>query len=99
LVVSTIGAAFAGLERKVHANLLSDLQQNVLALHCLESFGLGANRVRSRKEVGSVVFPGVACDQSAGNASLHILDGDRGAGNDAAALVRNRSRDAAKIAL
>jgi hypothetical protein len=68
----------AGLQGEVDANLLADLQHHVLALHTLEAFELGANRVSTRKQVGSEVGSGIIGGQRPRDASLDVRDSDRG---------------------
>ena len=90
---------FAGLECQVHARLLADLEDNVLALHGPETFGLNANGIFSGKEVRSVVLPGVIGGQSSRDSSVHVCNCDRGAGNHAPSLVCNGSENTAITAL
>ena len=98
-VTVTVCSCSPGWTSQVDANFLADSDVNILALELLEAFGLGANCKAAGSQIGSVIFSGVVRGQSSRNASCCVHDGYRGAGYDAAALVRDRSHNAAEIAL
>src|SRR5215469_5225803 len=56
-------------------------------LRGFEPFGLRAYGVSSRKQAGRHVLAGLIGDQTPRDASLHVGDRDRGAGDHGAALV------------
>ncbi len=64
----------ARLNGQVSPNLLANAKLDVLALQLLESIGLGANRVRSRKQLGSVVLPGVIRGEGSCDTSVFVDD-------------------------
>ena len=85
------------LQGEVDADLHSDLNQDVLALKCLEALVLGLDGIGAGRQVGRVVLAGIVAGQSSGDASLRIRDGNRGAGNRASALIGDAPDDATHV--
>ena len=108
VVASTSGSDFGhgdrlrlltSLQGKVNANLLADLQLNILARQRLETFGLGADDVFTGEQSGSVILTGAVRHQGLRHTSIHIYHGYRRAGQHAATLICNGSENPTKIRL
>ena len=90
---------FAGLDGEVHPQLAIDFQDDVLALYGLKTLGFGADGIRSRKQIRSVVFTGLIRRQRSSNPSLSVCDGYFRAYDHAAGLIGNAAQNSSGVAL
>ena len=89
----------AGLQRKVDANFLANLQNDILAFDSLETLEFGANSICAGKQVGRVVGARIFAWSACESCRAASQGRDCGAADCASGLVGNRSQDAACSAL
>ena len=80
----------AGLQGQIDANRLADLHEYAAAFQRLEALGLSPDRIGAGNHAVRRVLPGAIGHQGSRGAAGHVDHRHRGAGNDAAALVRHR---------